>query len=66
MVGSGGEEMAQRASWWLQGAACCQLRTILGKKKYPRDITHKMVGNRANIQNLCDYKLQFCWREHNN
>ena len=32
MAGSGGREIAQRTSWWLQGATGCQLRTILEKK----------------------------------
>jgi len=31
MAGSGGGEMAQRASWWLQGVVGYRLRTILEK-----------------------------------
>ena len=46
MAGSGGEEMTQRASWWLQGAVGCPLKTNLEKISSPRDITHKVVDNK--------------------
>ena len=46
MVGSGGGEMAQQASGWLQGVVGCQLRTIVEKKNSLRDMTHRMMGNR--------------------
>lgn len=32
MAGSDSGELAQRASWWLQGTASCRLSTILEKK----------------------------------